>query len=527
MTARPLRHGFVMPTGAPMATRRIKQAVVPHLSRSATSLFACVLLGTIFILAPRFAQAAPWLGPGNIEARQDVELLVDAGVINVPVTTWPLPWGAIAAQLATVSPDALPADEQAAYNDLLTQIEGVQAGSDQFGYEVAIAPGRPAMTWFGATPRGKEETGVSYSGYNGNLAFNLSLTGVYGSNDHQRGRFDGSYLSFAVGNWILTAGQIDQYWGPGWSGSLILGNNARPVPGVSLTRNVSEPFETPLLHWLGPWSLTVFAGRLENDRYVPHPFLLGVRFAFRPLSGVEFGLSRTAQYGGEGRPQSLSCLFDAFIGRTNKNPKTAADDCANELAAVDTRFHIPRTRLDFYAQGTAEDSSGGIPTKWGDLLGLSTYGAIGNDGASYRAFLEYANTTSNSFSTPIPNYMYENDVYRSGYRYRGVALGYPTDNDSELWTIGWVLEGINGGNVTFLLRHGTLNVDNTNVHEPYGGNKLAPVRTPFDEADAYYTPSFWGRHLTLGLGVTRWAPIGLAAETGLHGQIVWQQNFGN
>lgn len=477
-------------------------------------------------LAPLAGRADPWLNPGDIQARQDVELLSDTGVIDIPITTWPLPWGSIAAQLATLNPDALSPAQQLAYNRLLTGIEAVQAGGDELGYEVAAAPGRAPLNWFGNTTRGKEQAAISYSGYYGLAAFRLNLIGVYGSSDHQRGRFDGSYVSFALGNWILTAGQVEQWWGPAWSGSLILGTNARPAPGVIFSRNVATPFNVPVLKLLGPWTLTVFAQRLENDRYVPHPFLLGARLAFRPLAGVEFGLSRTAEFGGEGRQQGWYCIWQTFIGRTNRNLNNLSSDCSNQLAAFDTRFHIPHTDMDFYSQWNAEDSGGGYPSKWSDLFGLSYYGPVGSDGGNYRTFLEYANTTTDSYKGGVPNFEYENlPVYHSGYRYRGVSLGYPTDNDSELWTAGVTLQGADDGGLTFLLQHGTLNRDNTNVNEPWGGNKIAPVRTGLNEVDAYYTPSFWSRHLTLNLGVTRWAPFGLPVETGVHGQLIWQQAF--
>ena len=484
------------------------------------ALCALLLAGTA-----RIACADPWIGPGDVQTRMDLELLVDTGVINVPVTVWPVPWGDVAAQLSRVDTDRLSPAQQVAYNQLLLGVEAVQGGGDEAGYEVAAAPGRPALRWFGDTPRGKEQAAVSYSGYYGLAAFRLNVIGVYGSRDHQRGRFDGSYLSFALGNWILTGGEIQQWWGPAWSGSLILGTNARPLPGISLSRNVAEPFHVPVLKLLGPWTFTVFAERMENDRYVAHPYLLGARLTFRPISGLEVGLSRTAQYGGAGRQQDWYCLWQTIIGRTNRIPKHKANDCSNQLASFDVRFHIPRTSMDFYTQWDAEDSGGGYPSKWSNLEGLAYYGDIGGDGGSYRSFLEYANTTTDSYKGGIPNFEYENGVYQSGYRYRGFALGYPTDNDSELWTAGVTFQGVDAGGITFLLRHGTLNLDNTNAHEPWGGNKLAPVRTTLDEADVYYSPSFWGHHLSLGLGLTRWAPKGLPSETGLHGQIVWQQNF--
>ena len=104
-------------------------------------------------------------------------------------------------------------------------------------------------------------------------------------------------------------------------------------------------------------------------------------------------------------------------------------------------------------------------------------------------------------------------------------MGYPTGNDSELWTLGLTLQGSDNGQLTFLLRHGVLNKDNSNVNLPWGGNKLAPIRTSLNELDMYFTPSFWHRHLNLSLGVTRWAPYGLPTETGLHAEIGWQVGF--
>ncbi|MGH8273567.1 MAG: capsule assembly Wzi family protein [Gammaproteobacteria bacterium] len=485
---------------------------------------AIVLLAAV--LAPGLAAADPWLAPGNVQARQDVELLVDTGVINVPVTTWPIPWGSLAAAMATVDPSRLSPAQQLAYERLLAGVRAVQGGDSRLGYKLAAAPGRPALRWFGDTPRGKEVAGGSFSGYNGNLAFRFNVSAVYGSRDHQRGRLDGSYLAVELGNWILSAGAINQFWGPAWSGSLILGANSRPVPAISLSRNSSEAFQTPILHWIGPWTFTVFAGRLDDARYVAHPLLLGMRFAFRPLSGVEIGLSRTALFGGEGRRQDLPCLWKTFLGRTNPGSKSGQYDCAAQLAAIDARFHIPRTRLDFYGQMAARDTSHNFLTKFTDLLGLSMWGSIGENGANYRAFLEYANTTVNSYKEPQPNIEYENHIYQSGYRYRGFDLGYPTDNDSELFTLGVTLQGTDYGQMTFLLRHGMLNRDNTNARPAEGGyNHLAPVRTGLDEADAYFRPSFWGGHLNFGVGVTRWAPYGLAAETGLHAQIDWQMGF--
>lgn len=489
-----------------------------------SSIFTFLVLLIGWAALPGIAHADPWISPGNVQLRQDVELLADSGVIQIPITTWPIPWGSLAAELQSVDASRLSPVQQLAYERLLSGIRSVQAGGDHLGYKAQAAPGRPALNWFGDATRGKEEAGASWSGYDGNLAFRFNATAVYGSRDHQRVRFDGSYVGLVLGNWMLTAGQIDQYWGPAWSGSMILGTNSRPVPGVMLTRNVAKAFQTPVLHWLGPWTFSVFADRLGNDRYIHHPFLLGARVTFVPLNGVEFGLSRLALFGGKTRPEGFSCLYKTIVGHTNVQAGTTVD-CAAQMVAISNRFHIPATQFTFYSQFTASDSSHSSVSKWADLLGLSRWGTIGVNGATYRAFLEYANTTINSWKQPLPNVQYENYLYQSGFRYRGYDVGYPTGNDSELWTAGVTLQGSDDGQLTFLLRHGTLNVDNTNAREPWGGNKLAPRRTAFDELDAYFRPSFWGGHLNFALGVTRWGPAGLPSETGLHAQVGWQMGF--
>ena len=46
------------------------------------------------------SEASPWALPDNLILRNDIQLLVDSGVINIPITTWPLAWGDIAYNLS-------------------------------------------------------------------------------------------------------------------------------------------------------------------------------------------------------------------------------------------------------------------------------------------------------------------------------------------------------------------------------------------------------------------------------------------
>ncbi len=45
-----------------------------------------------FLFAGLPASADPWIEPGDVRLRHDIELLADAGIIRAPVTTWPVSW---------------------------------------------------------------------------------------------------------------------------------------------------------------------------------------------------------------------------------------------------------------------------------------------------------------------------------------------------------------------------------------------------------------------------------------------------
>ena len=42
----------------------------------------------------------PWLAPGNLQARHDIQLLVDDGVIDIPLSQWPIATADLAQALA-------------------------------------------------------------------------------------------------------------------------------------------------------------------------------------------------------------------------------------------------------------------------------------------------------------------------------------------------------------------------------------------------------------------------------------------
>ena len=120
---------------------------------------------------------------------------------------------------------------------------------------VAIRSDAPLLRSFLNTPRERREAAISASWLGNRFAGGLTVQGGFNRASDWRGRtdhtlrFDGSYIATRAGNWSLSLDQLDRWWGPGWDGSLILSNNARPVPALTAQRHVPKPFENRLLNW--------------------------------------------------------------------------------------------------------------------------------------------------------------------------------------------------------------------------------------------------------------------------------------
>ncbi len=417
--------------------------------------------------------AGPWLDPGDSGVRNEIQLLADAGVINSPVTTWPIAWADVARDLVVFEDvDQLSGVTADAYQHLLKRIatEKKIGGVRATGYLAGVY--KPTLfRTFEDTTRESGEAGVGIEWMGNSFAYGLNVQAVSNAQDEKTYRGDDSYIAFIWKNQMFSVSTQQRWWGPGWDGSLILSSNARPIPVFSLQRSASKPFKSKWLSWIGPWTYQFIYGQLEQDRAVPNVRLWGLRIGFRPARSLEIGLSRTAQWCGEGRP----CGFDTFLDSLsvfgeNRGPNTPlADEPGNQLAAVDFRW-VPSAKgwpLAIYSQFTAEDEAGGLPSRWIGLGGIEIWGERTGSflPGSFRIHLEAANTTLN-FYDDIKRFdgAYEHGIYLDGYRYRGRPIGHSMDNDGEMYSLGLVLTQEQGSYWNFLLRRIRLNVGGTRAN---------------------------------------------------------------
>src|SRR5690554_2311337 len=244
---------------------------------------------------------------------------------------------------------------------------------------------------------------------------------------------EGSYIAGKFWNQWLIAGQIPTYWGPGHEGSLIRGDASRPVYGITAQRAEQTAFSSKWLSWIGPWQYQAFAGQLDNYDAVPDAKLIGLRVTAQPLPYLELGASRAIQWGGEGRPESLSSLWDAFVGNKD-NGGTGEPDPSNQIAGFDARLNLQplvQMPLGVYAQYVGEDEAGGLPAKKMYLAGVDYSSSYQN--MPYQLYSEWADTRTNGKAQGIS---YNHSVYTDGFYQHGYPLAHAMGGDGQMIAVG-------------------------------------------------------------------------------------------
>ena len=468
------------------------------------------------------AHADPWLTPGDEALRSDIEWLADAGILRGPVTTWPMSWPDIAR-------DTLAAEERGLDDATASALARVRrlarsAANEGFagmGYRVRGAYQPSTLREFVDTPREEGELALRASWLTDRFAVNLQGSYVANPEDGKDFRADGSYVGVNFGNFMLSAGFMERWWGPGWDGSLILSTNARPIPTVTLERNYTDPFKTKWLSWIGPWRASIAMGRAESEGVpVTDVRFFAARVNFKPRPWLEFGLTRTAQWCGGDRPCDWDTFVDMVLGNDNQTQdgQISEEQPGNQMAGYDMRLRSPWRKLPlvFYTQWIGEDEAGGLPSKFIGQFGLETWGSMGL--GSWRLRAEYADTTCN-FTRETPEFgcAYRHPIYPQGYAYRGRIIGHAMDNDSRMFALAGMLTRENGDTVALSLRRVKLNRDG-------GEHTISDVPRDVDNVELRYSRGLGAGKISAGIG---YEDPALTADSSsrVHGFVNWQQGF--
>jgi hypothetical protein len=467
------------------------------------------------------ASAEPWMSPGDVRLRHDLQQLSDRGLLSGPTLSWPIGWSQVARELGKLDTAALSAGERTTVERLRARAaREMRTGDVSLRATLSGAVDPTQLRTFEATPREEGEATLSADWLGQRFAWKLSATVVADPDDDRELRPDGSYLEMSLGNWMVSAGYLDRWWGPGWQGSLILSNNARPMPSIALDRNESTPFELPVLRWLGPWRLSTFMQQFESDRDYSNALLFGLRAEIRPHPTLQIAAGRTAQWCGDGRPCGLDTFWDLLVG--NDNDQDLSEQPGNQLAGFDVRWSWPGARvpLALYAQGVGEDEAGFMPSKYLGLFGAEVWGDLA--GGTWRAHVEYADTACDFLRSP-PEFgcAYTNSIYTSGYRYRGRVLGHSIDADGEAIGAGALFIDSRGHRWEMLGRNVKLNRAGAAP-----GHSMADGEAKVnDVAVTHERVLAWG-NIAVSLGYSDVDSAGpVAVEDGVRGSLTWSHGL--
>lgn len=363
--------------------------------------------------------------------RTDLNWLNQQGVIQISTSTWPMSGDEI--QRALAAADVSNSTQQQVIDSVQAAVKadntmlkaGLYAESDQKNIPQAFADKQKSKF------QAALELNAGNENWDAKIRVNTEKDPQI--DNGQDVNVEGSYIAGKLWNQWLIAGQTPTYWGPGHDGSLIRGDASRPVYGLTAQRAEQKAFETPWLSWIGAWQYQAFAGQLDHYSAVPDAKLIGLRVTAQPLPYFELGASRAIQWGGEGRPESLNSLWDAFVGNKD-NGGTGEPDPSNQIAGFDARLNLQSLAsipFSLYGQYVGEDEAGGLPSKKMYLAGLDYSSSFKN--MPYQLYTEWADTRTNG---EVRGISYNHSTYTDGYYQHGFPLGHAMGGDGQMYSVG-------------------------------------------------------------------------------------------
>lgn len=356
----------------------------------------------LLVVSPAFGADARLLGP-DANLRDRLQRARDHGQVGAPMSMWPVT-GAVA-RAAQIDPARCTP----------SLAISLHAGTGE----------RLALGFGDGAPVDRRASAAVCAEPSPSIAATLRVN-VDRARDEQVVHLDGSSLGLVWRGALISAGAVDRFWGPGWSGSLILGDNARPIPAISLRRaDATRGFETPWLSWIGPWDAEALFGQLQGHTEPRAPRFFGMRVEAAPASWLTLALSRTMQWGGEGRDNSLRSFWNGFLGHDNVGDSgiSVTNEPGNQLGGFDIRVSLAPigAPVALYTQWIGEDEAGYWPSKYIALSGVETWFDTGR--LRWRAVLEHADTVVGT-QDQYPGTAYRHHVFRQGYTQHGRIIGF-------------------------------------------------------------------------------------------------------
>jgi len=366
-----------------------------------------------------FICAEPWINTSDLQLRSDIETLSDVGVIKVPITTYPLMWAGIIKNIDETDIQLVPSEYKEVFWRVKKQGKASLSNRDKKLLKMSLASGEQVFRSFGDSSRGQAELGASYASLNKRFAWSLQVNRVSEPLDNDTFHYDGSYVAGVAGNWVVSFGSVEKWWGASWDSANLISNNARAPFGITVNRNYSDAVDFPVFNWLRQWSFTGFVSQLEETQNFKEHYLSGISFSFKPIELIEVSARATSISGGTAK-------------------QFTANNEDKRLTGFDLRWRVPdlftnNLPTNLYLSITDEGQQGSFATS---LFGLSSQ--INVFDKNWRVFLETSQTYADGSNVDTFNTTYEDEIYTNGYRLSQRAIGSTYDNDSKVITFGLI-----------------------------------------------------------------------------------------
>ena len=441
---------------------------------------------------PWLAPSEAWQSSANMGTKSDVTVLASYDLIQAPILTWPLAWADIGPALS--SPESIeklkksPLFVQQAYARILSQYHNAIQNDPKLSAYVSGGHDINPFRTFDYQPRATIQNGLALEKQGHDWAAKASVDYGQYNDVTEHVHLDDSYAYLLLGNWALGVDKMNNWWGPGYSSSMILSANPPPLAKITFRRRQSLPFESKWLSWIGPWSLTTSLSRGGPDAPIAHPLIWLMNLSVRPLDSLQFSLSRNSLFAGDSRPLNKIMLKNLLLADDNCDPDIyGAEYCEKntpgnelwELTADWNAFETLHIPANIYLQTTFNDRipsnsymsvydawhsvfpklNPPIPARTAFLAGTSTWFPIKNQ--LMRLYIEFEYTHQNAY------YFWgetETNIYGGGYPYTYYEklIGSTLGSDATGYTFGGILNETDDSSDSFLIRYLQLNQINSN-----------------------------------------------------------------
>jgi Capsule assembly protein Wzi len=240
------------------------------------------------------------------------------------------------------------------------------------------------------------------------------------------------YVGVQLGFENITVGKQALWWGPGEESAFAFSDNAAPF--YMLRFEQQRPFELP--GRFAKVRTEILVGQLSGHHWPARPYINAQKIALDLPGNLELGFTRSAIFGGEGRPLTLHTFGQSLFGVNSVDfgPYGSYDPPGDRHSGFDFQWRLPGVRhlVTIYSDSYADDDPNPLdnPKRSAWAPGIYFPRVPGVPGLDLR-FETYSTWLYRKDQGG--NFLYYNSQYHDSYTNSGNLLGSWVGRDSRAY----------------------------------------------------------------------------------------------